>query len=37
VEGSGRALQGVRKREPSLEDAFVTLVGRSMAEEEVEA
>jgi ABC-2 type transport system ATP-binding protein len=35
VERSGRALQGVQKREPSLEDAFVKLVGRSMAEEEV--
>jgi ABC-2 type transport system ATP-binding protein len=37
VERSGRALQGVQKREPSLEDAFVKLVGRSMAEEEGEA
>jgi ABC-2 type transport system ATP-binding protein len=36
VERSGRALQGVQKREPSLEDAFVKLVGRSMAEEEGE-
>jgi ABC-2 type transport system ATP-binding protein len=34
VEGSGRAIQGVQKREPTLEDAFVKLVGRSMAEEE---
>ena len=34
VERSGRALQGIQKREPSLEDAFVKLVGRSMAEEE---
>jgi ABC-2 type transport system ATP-binding protein len=34
VERSGRAIQGVQKREPSLEDAFVKLVGRSMAEEE---
>ena len=37
VERSGRALQGIQKREPSLEDAFVKLVGRSMAEEEGEA
>ena len=37
VEQSGRAIQGVQKREPSLEDAFVKLVGRSMAEEEIPA
>ena len=36
VERSGRSIQGVQKREPSLEDAFVTLVGRSMSEEEGE-
>ena len=34
VEGSGRRIQGVQKREPTLEDAFVKLVGRGMAEEE---
>ena len=34
VEGSGRQIQGVQKREPTLEDAFVKLVGRGMAEEE---
>ncbi len=34
VEGSGRQIRGVQKREPTLEDAFVTLVGRGMAEEE---
>ena len=34
VEGSGREIRGVQKREPTLEDAFVKLVGRGMAEEE---
>ena len=34
VEGSGRRIHGVQKREATLEDAFVKLVGRSMAEEE---
>jgi len=34
VEGSGRQIRGVQKREPTLEDAFVKLVGRGMAEEE---
>jgi hypothetical protein len=34
VEESGREVRGVQKREPTLEDAFVGLVGRSMAEEE---
>lgn len=34
VEASGRQVRGVQKREPTLEDAFVKLVGRSMAEEE---
>jgi ABC-2 type transport system ATP-binding protein len=34
VEGSGRTIHGVQKREATLEDAFVKLVGRSMAEEE---
>ncbi len=34
VEGSGRQIRGVQKREPTLEDAFVALVGRGMAEEE---
>ena len=34
VEQSGREIRGVQKREPTLEDAFVKLVGRGMAEEE---
>ncbi len=34
VEESGREIRGVQKREPTLEDAFVKLVGRGMAEEE---
>jgi ABC-2 type transport system ATP-binding protein len=34
VEGSRREIRGVQKREPTLEDAFVKLVGRGMAEEE---
>ena len=34
VEASGRRIHGVQKREPTLEDAFVRLVGRGMAEEE---
>jgi len=34
VEGSGRQIRGVQKREVTLEDAFVKLVGRGMAEEE---
>ena len=34
VESSGRQIRGVQKREPTLEDAFVKLVGRGMAEEE---
>lgn len=34
IEGSGRQVHGVQTREPTLEDAFVKLVGRSMAEEE---
>jgi ABC-2 type transport system ATP-binding protein len=34
VEASGRQIRGVQKREPTLEDAFVKLVGRGMAEEE---
>ena len=34
VETSGRQIRGVQKREPTLEDAFVKLVGRGMAEEE---
>jgi ABC-2 type transport system ATP-binding protein len=34
VEESGRQIRGVQKREPTLEDAFVKLVGRGMAEEE---
>ena len=36
VEMSGRQIRGVQKREPTLEDAFVKLVGRGMAEEEQE-
>jgi ABC-2 type transport system ATP-binding protein len=35
VEHSGRPVRGIQKREPTLEDAFVKLVGRGMAEEEV--
>jgi len=35
VERSGRRVAGLAKREPTLEDAFVKLVGRSMDEEEV--
>ncbi len=34
VARSGRAVLGLQKRDPSLEDAFVKLVGRGMAEEE---
>jgi ABC-2 type transport system ATP-binding protein len=34
VHESGRAVQSITKREPTLEDAFVSLVGRGMAEEE---
>lgn len=34
IESSGRQVHGVQTREPTLEDAFVKLVGRSMAEEE---
>jgi len=34
VERSGRRVAGLAKREPTLEDAFVKLVGRSMSEEE---
>ncbi len=34
IEHSGRQIQGLQKREPTLEDAFVKLVGRSLAEEE---
>jgi ABC-2 type transport system ATP-binding protein len=34
VEQSGREMRGLQKREPTLEDAFVRLVGRSMTEEE---
>jgi len=34
VETSGRKVSGLVKREPTLEDAFVKLVGRSMSEEE---
>ncbi len=32
---SGRPVRGIQKREPTLEDAFVRLVGHGMAEEEV--
>jgi ABC-2 type transport system ATP-binding protein len=35
VERSGRRVAGLAKREPTLEDAFVKLVGRSMSEEEI--
>jgi len=34
VERAGREVRNLQKREPSLEDAFVKLVGRAMAEEE---
>jgi ABC-2 type transport system ATP-binding protein len=34
VERSSRRVIGLNKREPTLEDAFVKLVGRSMTEEE---
>ena len=34
VESSARKVTGLVKREPTLEDAFVKLVGRSMSEEE---
>jgi ABC-2 type transport system ATP-binding protein len=34
VERSGRSVRGLQKREPTLEDTFVRLVGRSMTEEE---
>ncbi len=34
IAGSGREVLGLQKRDPSLEDAFVKLVGRGMAEEE---
>jgi len=34
VERAGRDVRGLQKREPTLEDAFVKLVGRGMAEEE---
>jgi ABC-2 type transport system ATP-binding protein len=34
VERSGRRVAGLAKRQPTLEDAFVKLVGRSMDEEE---
>lgn len=34
VEQSGRDIRGLQKREPTLEDAFVRLVGRGMTEEE---
>jgi len=36
VERSGRRVAGLAKREPTLEDAFVKLVGRSMTEEETQ-
>ena len=35
VELAGRQVQTIQKREPTLEDAFVKLVGRGMVEEEV--
>jgi ABC-2 type transport system ATP-binding protein len=35
AEAAGRRVMGVDRREPTLEDAFVRLVGRSLAEEEV--
>lgn len=34
VEGAGRHVSGLVRRQPTLEDAFVKLVGRSMTEEE---
>jgi ABC-2 type transport system ATP-binding protein len=34
VARAGREVRNLQKREPSLEDAFVKLVGRAMAEEE---
>jgi ABC-2 type transport system ATP-binding protein len=34
IAGSRREVLGLQKRDPSLEDAFVKLVGRGMAEEE---
>ena len=34
VERAGRRVQEIQKREPTLEDAFVKLVGRGMVEEE---
>jgi ABC-2 type transport system ATP-binding protein len=34
VEGAGRRVSGLVRRQPTLEDAFVKLVGRSMTEEE---
>jgi ABC-2 type transport system ATP-binding protein len=37
VERRGRRVMALSKREPTLEDAFVKLVGRSMREEEAEA
>lgn len=37
VERSGRAIRGLQKREPTLEDAFVRLTGRGLAEEERDA
>ena len=40
VQRSGRSIRGLQKREPTLEDAFVRLTGKGMAEaeqEEVEA
>ena len=37
VEGSGRQIRALQKREPTLEDAFVRLTGRAMAEVEAEA
>ena len=36
VEGAGRHVSGLVRRQPTLEDAFVKLVGRSMTEEEDE-
>jgi ABC-2 type transport system ATP-binding protein len=34
VEAAGRHVSGLVRRQPTLEDAFVKLVGRSMTEEE---
>ena len=34
VEHAGRRVQAIQKRDPTLEDAFVKLVGRGMGEEE---